>query len=65
LTTNAVTAVISDYRRYRYVSIAANSWILDDSDLETLEMDPEYFYALNGYFFVVGFSTGSAFEGSL
>jgi len=31
----------------------------------TLEDDPEYFYALNGYFFVVGYSTGAAFEGSL
>jgi hypothetical protein len=31
----------------------------------TLEDDPEYFYQLNGYFFVTGYSTGARFEGSL
>jgi hypothetical protein len=31
----------------------------------TLEEDPDYFFTLNGYFFVVGYSTGASFEGRL
>ena len=64
-TTNAVTVVLTDFRRYKYISVAANSWVMNDGDIEIFVEDPSYFYELNGYFFVVGYSTGSLFEGNL
>ena len=64
-TTNALTIMLSDYRRHKYLSIPASAWRIDDNDLETMYSDPEYFYMQNGYFFVAGISTGSMFEGNL
>jgi hypothetical protein len=64
-TTNALTVILSDFRRHKYNSIAANSWVVSEYDLEIMVMDPELFYELNGYFFVAGISTGSEFEGNL
>jgi len=45
--------------------VLANSWTFDESDLDTLVDDPAYFFDLNGYFFVIGYSTGASFEGNL
>ena len=64
-TTNALTFMLSDYRRHKYNSVAASAWRVADFDLETMQTDPEYFYNLNGYFYVAGISTGSTFEGNL
>jgi len=63
--TNAITFMLSDYRRHKYNSIPASAWRIADFDLETFSSDPEYFYILNGYFYVAGISTGSMFEGNL
>ena len=64
-TTNALTIMLSDYRRHKYLSIPASAWIINDADLDTMQHDPDFFYELNGYFYVAGISTGSMFEGNL
>jgi len=63
-TTNALTVILSDFRRHKYLSIPASAWKMYDFDLDALS-EPDYFYTLNGYFYVAGISTGSMFEGNL
>ena len=57
--------MLMDYRRHRYLSIPASAWTMNEDDIKSLIDDPEYFYLMNGYFYVSGISTGSMFEGNL
>ena len=63
--TNALTVILTDYRRHKYNSIPASAWSVASWDLETMKESPELFYDMNGYFYVAGISTGSMFEGNL
>ena len=64
-TTNALTVILTEYRKHKYNYVPASAWRVADYDLENILSDPELFYLMNGYFYVAGISTGSVFEGNL
>jgi len=55
---------LTDYRSHYYYSVTPGQLIFETEELELLkEWGPEKWFHEFGYFFVVGYTTGSSFEG--
>jgi hypothetical protein len=55
---------LTDYRRHYYYSVTPRQLEFELEELQYLkEWGPEKWFEEFGYFFVVGFTTGSIFEG--
>jgi len=62
---NSVSVDLTDYRVHNYVYVSAAQMDLDEGDADDFTYDPEYFFERNGYYFVIGYTTGSTFDGIL
>lgn len=54
--------ILTDYRKHRFYTINPNLLEFDPDELESFLEDPDDWYEKNGYFFVLGYSTGSSFS---
>ena len=62
---NSVSVDLTDYRVHNYKYISASELKLDEADVYDFQDDPSYFFEKHGYYFVIGYTTGSTFDGIL
>jgi len=61
---NTVSLAINDYRRHYYKSVFASKLKVHQDDVNFFLDDPIEFFKQFGYYYVIGLTTGSSFEGA-
>jgi hypothetical protein len=61
---NTVSLAINDYRRHYYKSVSPSKLKVHPDDVEWFLDDPIDFLKQFGYYYVIGLTTGSSFEGA-
>jgi len=64
-TVNSVSVDLTDYRVHHYHYASASQLKLDFGEIDDFENDPEYFFDTHGFYYVIGITTGSTFDGVL
>jgi hypothetical protein len=62
-TVDAVTAILTDYRSHYYYSVTPRQLEFEEELQYLKTWGPEKWFEEFGYFFIVGYTTGSSFEG--